>query len=257
MALIDQVNGDGFFVESLRMKIWEATSVELYSEFGFFPFGLEIGQKGFEYCNSFDCSNLRHEQISMLDWIFEVSRSVVVKDQAEEIAHGLDRSGIGHFNAKRECVSVTSALKFWPGVGTRSFNRDATFPVNQSGKIGKLGFIIHAKHGTMKSNQNQGLHKQNRANSVELPLQYCKDNTEPNPTTGEVCREHIRDSKEMMCSDLPSNRKSAAEMTAPAEKRVTKVQDASTCHILWMGASTVSNRRKQGVMGSITNTYTS
>jgi hypothetical protein len=60
----------------------------------------------------------------------------------------------------------------------------------------------------------------------------------------------------MMCSDLTSNRKRMAEMTIPPQGS-NKSQDAKVAHIMWYGTTTVSNRRKQGVMGSIGTAITS
>ncbi len=143
----------------------KAFLIKLNSRFGFLALRSEIGQERFKNVDAALSTNLRDEEIPMLDGIFQIARRVDVERQIEIVAQRLDRSWISHFNSERENVCGATATMLILRAETTTLDRDATFTVDKSSKISKI-FVSHTKNGITKSYQKLGPHQQKSANSA-------------------------------------------------------------------------------------------
>lgn len=253
MANLQQIGRNGTAVATSHETRRETPFVELDGRLSFFPFTAQEWKQRFKYLYALLSSDLCNEKIAMLFGILPVAGSVVVEGQSEEVAHGFDRPGVSHLDSKREDVSGG----FLPSTGSGSLNRDAAFSINQSSKVSK--FVGHVINGRTNDTNHKELFAKKSANSVDTPRGQYRASSGVIDSVG-VCREHRPNPKGMMCSDLGSNVKRAAEMTSPAVMRVTTLpenQDAEVATILWYGAAGVTNRRKHGVLSDINTTLTS
>jgi len=129
-----------------------------------------------------------------------MARPIVIEFKIKKFAHGFDGSRISHLNAERKNISRRSMSSS----RLTAFNRDASFAINQSSKV---GFVLHEYEGSTNQYQTQELFAKKSANSVDTLMPRGMGNTEPSNLINQVgvCREHGLTPKGMMCSDLTSN----------------------------------------------------
>ncbi len=256
MALVQQFLRNSLSIATGSKSRREARFVEFNGDFSFFSLSSQIWQQRFENVDAALSANLSHKQVPVFFRILPISGCVGIERQIEVVAHRLNGSRVGHFDAKRKDVSWTLAPVFIVRPERATFDRNAAFTVNKSSKISEI-FVSHAKHGITKSYQKPGPHQRKSANSANTRPFTTRATPSQISQFEKVCREHIRTPKGMTCSELRSNAKRTAEMTVPGESRVTTLQDAKVAQIQWYGASGVTNRRKHGVDSDIDTTVTS
>ncbi len=255
MAKVQQILRNGFSIATGNESRRETAFVELNRDFSFLALRSQVGQKFLENVDAALSADLNYKQVPVLFRVSEMTGSIHVEGQTEELAHRFDGAGVGHFNGERENIGRTLPSVLIVRTEGASLNRDAAFTVNQSCKVSK--FVFHATHGITNQYQRPVPHQQNPANSVDTRPLMTRATPSQAFKSKEVCREHIRDPKGMTCSGLRSNAKRVAEMTTPAARRVTTAQDAKTAQIQWYGSLGVNNRRKHGVDSDIDTTITS